>query len=251
MGSRPKGQAGEIFKLLHRSSLTEDAPIPLRPAQLRQFVDLGGVVGAFQGVHVHYERGSSSLFAPRPRISIYPAAFVVRRDDAIYTVIDNDTPIDLDYQRDDAGGDSPAPHLAAIHARSSALLAACAHELGGALPAPSLAAFPGFPSDAMARTVVGELTEANEWLIATGNSTHFLLAEPRVAGCRFHTWAECGADATGQSAISVRSLEPRAFFIDSQRHHCAHQLVQDRRDGRCLFGVDPVCGPPPMQVLGL
>lgn len=230
-----KTQAGEIFKLLHRSSLTEDAPIPLRPAQLLQFVDLGGVAGAFQGVHVHYQRGGSSLFAPRPRISVYPAAFVVRQDDALYTVIDNDTPLELDYQRDDNGGYTLAPHLAAIHARSSALLAACSQELGGALPTPPLAAFPGFPSDAMARTVVGELTEANEWLIATGNSTHFLIAEPRLPGCRFHTWAECGADATGQSAISVRSLKPRAFFIDSQRHHCAHQVVQDRRVRRCLI----------------
>jgi hypothetical protein len=231
-----KVQAGEIFKLLHRSSLTQDAPIPLRPAQLRQFVEPEGVAGAFQGVHVHYDRkGGSSLFAPRPRISVYPATFVVRKDNAIYTVIDNDTPVNMDYDRDDAGGDTLALHLETIHARSTALLAACAHELGGALPAPPLTAFPGFPSDAMAKTVVGELIEANEWLVATGSTTHFLLAEPRVADCRFHTWAECGADAIGQSAVSVRLVEPRVFFTDTQRHHCAHQVVQDRRDGRCVI----------------
>lgn len=234
-----KAQAGEIFKLLHRSSLTQSAPIPLRPAQLRQFVELADVAGAFQGVHVHYDRkAGSSLFAPRPRISVYPATFVVRKDDAIYTVIDNDMPVNLDYERDDAGGESLALHLETIHARSTELLVTCADELGGALPAPPLSAFPGFPSDVMEKTVVGELTEPNEWLVATGCSSHFLLAEPRVASCRYHSWAECGADAIGQSAVSVRSVELRAFFIDSQRHHCAHQVVQDRRAGRCL--IEPI-----------
>lgn len=99
--SQFKGRAEEIFKLLHRSALTEDAPIPLRPAQLRQFVELDGVAGAFQGVHVHYERTGSALFVRRPRILIYPALFVARKDDVVFTVIDNDTPVELDYRTDD------------------------------------------------------------------------------------------------------------------------------------------------------
>src|SRR5690606_18324169 len=89
-----------------------------------------------------------------------------------------------------------------------------------------------------AKTLVGDLAAANHWLVATGDSSHFLLEEPRVADCRFHTWAECGPDAIGQSAVSVRSVELRSFFIDTQRHHCAHQVIQDRRDGKCL--IDPI-----------
>lgn len=72
----------------------------------------------------------------------------------------------------------------------------------------------------------------------TINTSHFLLEEPRVPDCRFHTWADCGAEAIGQSAVSVRSVELRSFFIDTQRHHCAHQVVQDRRNGKCL--IDPI-----------
>ncbi len=232
-------QAGELFKLLHRSSLTQDAPIPLRPTQLRQFLELTDVAGAFRGVHVHYNhKAASNLFAPRPRISIYPATFVVRKDDVIYTVIDNETPVDLDYERDNAGGESLAPHLQTIDARSTALLDACAHELGGALPTPPLANFPGFPSDTMTKTLVGDLPAANHWLVATGDRSHFLLEEPRVAGCHFHTWADCGAEAIGQSAVNVRSVVLRAFFIDTQRHHCAHRAVLDRRAGKCL--IDPI-----------
>lgn len=228
--------ADELFKFLHRSSLTQDAPIPLRPAQLRQFLELADVAGAFRGVHVYYDhKGSSALFSARPRILIYAAVFVVRHDDVIYTIMHDDTPVNLDYECDDMVGESLAPHLQTIDTCSTVLLAACAHELGGPLPSPSLGAFPGFPSDTMTRTPVGSLREANHWFVATGNYSHFLLVEPRVTDCRFHIWAHCGADAIGQSAISVRSVEQRVFFIDSQHHHCANQVVQDRRTKKCLI----------------
>ena len=87
----------------------------------------------------------------------------------------------------------------------------------------------------MAKALVRSLVEANEWLVATGSAEHYLLAEPRVQDCRFHSWAECGAHAAQQSAVSVRSVDPRAFFTDAQAHHCAHQGVLDRRHGRCLI----------------
>lgn len=228
-------QAGEIFKLLHRSALTEDAPIPLRPTQLRRFLELSDVSGAFLGVHVHYERTGSLLFARRPRILIYPALFVVRKDEAIFTIIDDDTPVELDYRRDDDAVETLMPHLIEICDRSAKLITACGVELGGILSVSELSTFPGFNRDRMPKALVGELPDPDEWLIATGSDMHFLLAEPRVQGCRFHSWSECGVNAAMQSAISVRSISPPSFFIDTQQHHCAHQVVQDRREMRCLI----------------
>jgi hypothetical protein len=230
-----KEKAGEIFQLLHRSALTEDAPVPLRPAQLRQYIEFSDVSGVYQGLHVHFERTGSSLFVRRPRILIYPALFVTRKDEAIFTVIDDDTPIELDYQKDDDGVETLVPHLEQIQARSGALVETCGAELGGALSLADLSTFPGFRSHGLAKSLVGELLEADEWLVATGKASHFLLAEPRAQGCRFHSWAKCGADAAMLSAISVRTVDPPAFFVDTQRHHCAHQVVQDRRNGRCLI----------------
>jgi hypothetical protein len=230
-----KEKAGEIFQLLHRSALTEDAPVPLRPAQLRQYIEFSDVSGAYQGLHVHFERTGSSLFVRRPRILIYPALFVTRKDEAIFTVIDDDIPVELDYLKDDDGVETLVPHLEQIQARSGALVETCGAELGGALSLADLSTFPGFRSDGLAKSLVGELLEADEWLVATGKAAHFLLAEPRAEGCRFHSWAECGADAAMLSAISARTVDPPAFFVDAQRHHCAHQVVQDRRNGRCLI----------------
>ncbi|MGY3022988.1 hypothetical protein ACVWXR_000823 [Pseudomonas lurida] len=230
-----KKRAGEIFELLHRSALTEDAPVPLRPAQLRQFLELSDVSGVFQGVHVHLERTGSKFYARRPRILIYPALFIVRKDEAIFTVMDVETPVELDYLKNDDGVETLTTHLEEIYARSNALIASCGRELGSVLAPADLSEFPGFRSCGLSRSLVGELEEADEWLVATGRETHFLLAEPRAQGCRFHSWAECGVDAAMQSAISVRSIDPPAFFVDTQRHHCAHQVVQDRRNGKCLI----------------
>lgn len=228
--------AAEIFKLLHRSALTEDAPIPLRPAQLRQFVELNDVAGVFRGVHVRYERSGSSFYARQPRILIYPALFLTRKDEAVFTVMDSGhEPVELDYHKDGNGVETLVPHLDAIQGRSDDLYNACGNELGGALPEAELPAFPGFPNDGMANTPVGELPEPDEWLVATGSTTHFLLAEPRIQHCRYHTWAKCGVDAALQSAISARSVIPQAFFVDEQCHHCAHQVIQDRRETRCLI----------------
>lgn len=230
-----KEHAEEIFDLLHRSMLTIDAPVPLRPAQLRRYLELGEVSSAFQGMHVHYERTGSKLFTPRPRILIYPALFVTRTDGALFTVIHNDTPVELDYRRNDDDIETLAPHLDEVRALGATLVAACARELGGELTLAELSAFPGFRNDRLSKAPVDALPEADEWLVATGSATHFLLADPRVQECKYHTWAECGADATMNSAISARTVNPPAFFVDTQRHHCAHQIVQDRREARCLI----------------
>ncbi|MBD9609545.1 hypothetical protein [Pseudomonas sp. PDM08] len=237
--SQLRGRAEEIFELLHRSVLTKDPPVPLRPAQLRQYLELSDVSGVFMGVHVHYERSGSRLFTPRPRILIYPTLFIARKDDAVYTVIRNDTHVELGYERNADGVETLAPHLDEVRAHGAALIEACSIELGGALAAGELSAFPGFPNDGRPQEPVKQLAEADDWLIATGSAAHFLLPEPRVRDCRYHSWNECGADAAMQSAISIRSVDPPAFFVDTQRHHCAHQVVQDRRDNRCLIqGID-------------
>ncbi|MBI6673874.1 MULTISPECIES: hypothetical protein [Pseudomonas] len=233
-------RAEELFELLHRSVLTEEPPVPLRPAQLTQYLELNDVSGTFMGVHVHYERSGSTLFTPRPRILIYPAIFVVRTDGAVYTVIRSTGHCELDYQTDPNGADTLALHLDEVRQHTEALIELCGMELGGALLAAEISQFPGFPSNEFPQKAVTAIgTVGDDWLIATGDVVHFLLLEPRVGDCRYHSWQQCGDDATLQSAISIRSVNPPSFFVDNQRHHCAHQVVQDRRENRCLIkGID-------------
>ncbi|PBP73134.1 hypothetical protein SAMN05444062_110180 [Pseudomonas syringae] len=233
-------RAEELFELLHRSVLTEEPPMPLRPAQLTQYLELSDVAGAFMGVHVHYERSGSTLFTPTPRILIYPAIFIVRTDEVVYTVIRGATHCKLDYVVDSQGVLTLARHLDEVRQHAEALIESCGNELGGVLVAADLLEFPGFPSNEIPQKAVKAIgIVGTDWLVATGGEAHFLLVEPRIRDCRYHRWNQCGADAALQSAISIRSVDPPSFFIDDQRHHCAHQVVQDRREDRCLIkGID-------------
>lgn len=128
------------------------------------------------------------------------------------------------------------------------LLARGAAELGGNLAVfdprdfwgwpdvPDPLAGDGLPLGRRNRKFVKPLRDApDQWLVATGVRPHYLLAEPRVE-CRFHAWSECrtGRQAIGMASINSRATEsPRAFFVDEQIYHCAHQDIQDRREGRC------------------
>jgi hypothetical protein len=76
---------------------------------------------------------------------------------------------------------------------------------------------------------------ADHWLAVTGQDLYYLGARP-VVDCRFHAWAECRAEGhqCGPTAVNSPATDsPRAFFVDMRLHHCAHQVVLDRRARRC------------------
>lgn len=230
----------ELFDLLARSILAIDAPASLRPSQLGGYIDATSVVAAFHGVHVHYEKSGSSQFAARPRILIYPAVILQRRDTVLLTVIEEK------YSPLDERNDAIAAHLTEIHTAGLALLAACAEAIGTPLQSAPLTAFPGFtvkprraPIKPHQPVVVHEASAPNEWTLVTGQATHFLRETPLLT-CRFHEWATCrtNGEQAGDSAISMRSVgPPRSFFTDGQTHHCAHQPMLDIRDQRCRIAV--------------
>lgn len=246
-------RAQELFSLLHRSVLARDVPFPLRPAQLRQYVDLGAVTAVFHGLHVHFEATGSPVYGLKPQVLIYPVLIVERDDGVLITVSSCGEGISLGYtkvraeEEDDEDLLRLDGHLAEVHASAQQVLDACQEELGEALVVAPLDRFPGFPTkqnglQQIGRRMVVPLNgHHDEWLMATGTRTHYLTATPQVDPCRFHTWAACRVEdyGIGVSALSVRSVNPRAVFIDTQPHHCAHQLVQDRRESRChIMSID-------------
>jgi hypothetical protein len=216
---------------------------------LGHYVSGASLTAAFHAVLVNYEKSGIEIFLPRPRIQIYPALLVLRDDDALFTVIDQEDPIEMNLIEDDAGNQSLFAHIAEVTEISHELLRRCSDEIGEGLVAFSLDDFPGFPNLPIAEDRINSAppgglraefvkpfrTRADQWLVATGELTHFMVHQPRVA-CGFHTWSACHAVGRqiGDSAINTRITEsPRSFFTDDQVYHCAHQTVQDRRQVRC------------------
>ncbi|MEP1521288.1 hypothetical protein [Ascidiaceihabitans sp.] len=238
-----------IYKLLARRHLGTDTPVSLRSSQLGHHVSEANLTAAFHSVLVNYEKSGIDIFSPRPRIQIYPALLVLRDDGALFTIIDQEDPIEMNLIKDDVGNQSLSSHITEVTKISHELLRRCSDEIGEDLVAFSLDDFPGFPSlpaaeDTINTAPLGGLrtefvkpfrTRADQWLVATGEFAHFMVHQPRVV-CGFHTWSTCHAVGRqiGDSSIDTRITEtPRSFFTDEQVYHCAHQTVQDRRRVRC------------------
>jgi hypothetical protein len=243
-------KAHRLFELLARSVLAGSAPPRIRSAQLANYVRPGDIAATYHAVLVKYERTGAAFLTQLPRILVYPAILVERSDQNFFTVIDAELPTVMKLSPDAAGEDDLAEHVAEVAAQADTLLQRCSNELGIALVPRDLAAFPGFPKTAEleikqgmglplereGKIVVRLVRGAGDhWLAVTGSAQHYLRARP-IVDCRFHAWAQCRAEGhqSGSNAINSPATEsPRAFFVDTRLHHCAHQIVLDRRARRC------------------
>ncbi|RMD63625.1 hypothetical protein D6833_05435, partial [Candidatus Parcubacteria bacterium] len=76
---------------------------------------------------------------------------------------------------------------------------------------------------------VRELREhqPDQYLIVTGDKTHYLLPDPTVPDCPYHDWATCNNHGvpSNPGPVMVRSVSPRSFFTSKEKHHCAHRDV--------------------------
>ena len=248
--------AHRLFELLARSVLAGSAPPRIRSAQLANYVRPGDVAASYHAVLVKYEQTGAAFLTQLPRILVYPAIVVERSDQNFFTVIDAELPTVMKLSPDANGEDDLAEHVVEVAAQAATLLQRCSNELGIALAPRDVAAFPGFAQAAAlavkqgpglslggeGKIVVRLLRGTGDhWLAVTGNSPHYLGARP-VVDCRFHAWKECRAAGhqSGPNAVNSPATEsPRAFFVDTRMHHCAHQIVLDRRARRChIDGID-------------
>ena len=233
-------RSSEIFELLGRHRLADSPPKTLRPAQLKSYVSAVDVVALYHAMVIKFESSGSSRFTPRPLVLAYPAVLVQRTDGVLLTVLGQEEGIALD-SRDTSG------HLDEVDDAANALIAVCCDELGVNIDAAGVDRFPGFPQKASAAlsegsAFVGDVDEVpDEWLLVTGTEAHYLRRTPAVDACRFHSWAACSGigKGVGRSALAARSVaNPRAFFVDEEDHHCAHQDVLDWREVRCH--IEPI-----------
>ncbi|WNN53248.1 hypothetical protein RIN66_04075 [Hafnia alvei] len=242
-----KNNSDELFTYLHYSTITNDIPSLLRPAQLRKYIHIDFIKAVFYGLHVHFEKTGSQLYCPRPRILVYPALILQRIDDAFITITNGNKELTLNYTKNSENTDDLTVHLEQVTDNIKELHQACEDELDDTLSISSLSQFPGFPgvsfteatnSPQMVKRINGE---ANEWLVLTGTEKHYLRNTPVIHSCLFHSWSACHLKgcAKGTSAISTPSTDPHIIFIDTQIHHCAHQEIFDRKERKChIFSID-------------
>jgi hypothetical protein len=248
-GAELSEQANKLHRLLSRTHLATIAPDHIRPTQLQTYFDGGQIEAVFRAVLVNYSSEGASIFSPSPKILVYPALLIQRRDGPLFSVVDETHKTTMDLDR--VTGDETrllGDHLSEVTTLGDCLLASCEAELGVSLNTSPVTDFPGLnvpPTDAALtleehrRRILFRpvKTAFDEWFIVTGEAPHYLRERPKL-DCRFHAWSECrslkmevGSNAVSTSAIST----PRAFFVDGSHHHCAHRTPYDRRKRLCII----------------
>ncbi len=237
-------QGRRIFELLSRRSLADQIPFNLRVGQLGSYLATDHEFRVFHAVHVAYQVTGSELFTPVPRVLVYAAIVFQRRDGMTVAVVDEgEAPLPVGPDR---FSEKLWNHLAVVKDNAAALLGRCSEEMGNELNPVGLSEFNGFAADAVLemriqKKVVKPLERApNEWLFVTGLCTHFLREWPHVDPCQFHSWRRASASGNGIGTGAVttpRVQHPRTFVVDGEAHHCAHQVVVDRRYHRCQITV--------------
>jgi hypothetical protein len=237
-----KAQASELFSLISKKALAAETPFNVRPTEVLHYLTKNMVVACFHAVHVSYEASGSPIFGRKPRVLIYPALVLRGADNMLLTVLEESEESLLEYTKDETTDElSLAPHIDKLVAGAAALLARTGEQLDLELQPAPVVDFPGFPRELMHKPAVtrplarSNPRERDNWIIVTGQATHFVKAGPDV-DCRFHKWSVCNVIrlAAGPSAVSRPVLSiPRALFIDETLHHCAHRDVVDRKEPRC------------------
>lgn len=237
-------ESDDLYRQLARSHLVSAPPSFIRPEEIAAHLSVRAARKVFLGVWIHRST-TGSPFDFHPQILVYPAILIQRVDEEFVTIVDRS----LGHEPIPTDSSFIEQHIEAIQDRSDRLLAIVLGILPG-LPAPSeLTEFPGFvqppsrgnpakvfePDDADRDFLKSYPLAAGQFILATGRNPHFIIATPRIDGCRGHDWVQCKAFnvEVGDQPVVARSIEPAAFFISSELHHCAHKLLHGRRVDRC------------------
>ena len=238
-------QSDSVFRLLERRGFSEAIPFRIRPSLLPAYIQGKDVKRAFRAMWVSSTR-IGAYWKPRPSLALYGALMLERRDGVMLTAVDDSLPeLSIPHKYDKLG-----EHISAVKGQSDELLRRVNEELGSALVPSNIHEFPGFGmrledgSIEDAGTVrrvdlIRSDREPGEFVLVMGASKHFLLEAPIVDPCIFHDWGSCYRHTHGRGEVPIvfRSVKPSAFFVSGEQHHCAHQVVHDRRDARCQIAA--------------
>lgn len=226
----------EVFEHLEYQRVLGKAPL-LSPGTVAFNIDGQNVQRVMHGLRLRYEK-LRNVHTPSPHISIAPVLFLQSRFGMWLTVDASEAQFELPHRKDQL-----VQHLADVAAASTALLAQVNQALGKVIAPTSLASHYADAASFGALPAVRE-TSVDEYIVATGDQTHYLRATPTVPGCPFHEVSAAFAHGVQPAdVIMTRSLNPRAFFMSGEVHHCAHREAWAAKAAAITPANQAQCGP--------
>lgn len=213
----------QIFELLEHQKVLGETP-PLTVGEVPFYITPENVSDAMHGLRVIYlER--KGIYEPSPHIGVAPVVFL-RSNYGAWLCIESRIEESVPHNYKDLG-----KHLQTIQERAIELLATINQYLGIQLRPASLVSHyddeERFDSLKGIKTLKSE-RNFEEFVIVTGEYTHYLKPEPTIPTCPYHDSAFSRQQGRVESqlvSIQHRSINPRSFFFSRENHHCAHSDV--------------------------
>ena len=227
-----------VFRLLDQRLVSRSAS-EIPPGAIAGVIDPTIVVKLLHGLRLRY--ATSETVGPLvPTISVTPT-ILLKSDTGSWVRVErsDDTHL-LPYKYD-----ALSTHLQEVHDAAASLLSRVHQQLGRQIEPATIEehyadddSFGGMPG------VEQIQRQGDHFRIVTGRGTHYLLNEPTVPNCPHHDFGKsvelhCQA---GDLPIINRSIaSPRAYFTNTQQHHCCHEdvdaakhvLISDDNQERC------------------
>jgi hypothetical protein len=216
-----------VFRLLDQRIVSRSST-EIAPGAIAGIIAPESVVRLFHGLRLGYTTYEDVGARLIPTISVMPTILLRSETGSWIRVARRQEVHPLPYEYVEL-----TAHLQKVDAAAQSLLARVHQQLGRNLPPASLEDLYADETGFEDMPAVEEVPEsANHFRIVTGESTHFLLAEPTVPHCPYHDFgksAELHCQA-GTLPILNRSIErPRAYFTNTQLHHCCHEDVDEAK----------------------
>jgi hypothetical protein len=227
-----------IFQLLEFQHVSGDVPY-LSVSRLPFHVPASAVVNVLHGLRLRYIE-QNKIYSVSPVITLAPVLFI-RTSRGTWITVEGPS---QEYEIPHRVAELPA-HLDTIRDAATRLLDEVRSRLSLDISPTTLKAH--YEDDEAFAKLAGVNIKkvGQEFLIATGNKTHYLLKEPTVPGCPFHLWSECHKQGVpaGSASLMIRSVTPRSFFVDAELHHCAHRYVDEAKNSQITQANVAQCGP--------
>jgi hypothetical protein len=232
----------ELFCELEHQSLLSERPA-LTLGELPFHVVPGTIDLAMHGLRLLYIE-EPGFFEPAPVIKVMPIVFLRTRYGA-WLCVESRREERLPHASEEL-----RTHLESVRDVSMAFLGEINQRLGSHLPVSSLTRH---YSDEESFDPLHGVTEcghrsasgAREFLVLTGDHTHYLIPEPTVPDCPYHLWANSYAVgvASNSGPLETRKTTPKSFFKSGEQHHCTHREVALAKSSRITASNRARCGP--------
>lgn len=239
-----KRRANELFHHLEYYAVAGKLP-PLAPSEVGFYVEGSEVRWSLHGCRVLYYE-EPSFYESKPVITILPILFLFSTGGSCLLKERRSNQSEFKVPHD--YGRLPG-HLQEVAQAAQALTCEVERHLATTLHFLPLddhydemvALLPGVERVRCAR---GE--GASEYVVVTGDKTHFLLEKPTIDNCPHHNWNQsnaAGAPADRRPVVTRSVRQPRSFFVSWEEHYCGHPAVADTKRGPITESNRGRCGP--------